>query len=62
MEPDAGRSEELSTRSRRIIARGSSHYIQLDRPELVEREVKLFLEQIRGTAPEPENYGSTVTE
>ena len=54
--------KRLSTRSRRIIARGSSHYIQLDRPELVEREVKLFLEQIRGTAPEPENYGSTVTE
>ena len=54
--------KKLSTRSRRIIARGSSHYVQLDRAELVEREVKLFLEQIRGTAPEPADYGSTTTE
>ena len=54
--------KRLSTRSRRIIARGSSHYIQLDRAELVEREVGLFLEQIRGTVPEPANYGSTTTE
>ena len=54
--------KKLSTRSRRIIARGSSHYVQLDRAELVEREVRLFLEQIRGTAPEPADYGSTTTE
>jgi pimeloyl-ACP methyl ester carboxylesterase len=54
--------KKLSTRSRRIIARGSSHYVQLDRAELVEREVRLFLEQIRGTAPESADYGSTISE
>jgi pimeloyl-ACP methyl ester carboxylesterase len=54
--------KRLSTRSRRIIARGSTHYIQLDRAELIERQVPLFVEQIRGTTPEPENYGSTITE
>jgi pimeloyl-ACP methyl ester carboxylesterase len=42
----------LSTRSRRIIAKGSSHYIQGDRPDLIEREVPIFIEQIRGTNPD----------
>jgi pimeloyl-ACP methyl ester carboxylesterase len=54
--------KQLSTRSRRIIAQGSSHYIQRDRPDLIEREVPQFIEQIRGTAPEPTDYGSTKTE
>jgi pimeloyl-ACP methyl ester carboxylesterase len=54
--------KKLSTRSRRIIAKGSTHYIQLDRSELIEREVPLFIEQIRGTVSQPENYGSTTTE
>lgn len=54
--------KKLSTRSRRIIAKGSTHYIQMDRPDLIEKQVPLFIEQIRGTAPEPANYGSTTTE
>jgi pimeloyl-ACP methyl ester carboxylesterase len=54
--------KKLSTHSRRIIAKGSTHYIQLDRSELIEREVPLFIEQIRGTVTQPENYGSTTTE
>jgi pimeloyl-ACP methyl ester carboxylesterase len=54
--------KQLSTRSRRMIAKGSGHYIQLNRAELIEREVPLFIEQIRGTAPEPTDYGSTKTE
>jgi pimeloyl-ACP methyl ester carboxylesterase len=54
--------KKLSTRSRRIIAKGSGHYIQLSRPELIEREVSRFIEQIRGTAPEPADYGSTTME
>ncbi len=53
---------KLSTRSRGIIAKDSTHYIQLDRPELLEKEVPPFIEQIRGTAPQPANYGSTITE
>ena len=39
-------------------SKGSEHYIQLDRLELLETEVPLFIEQIRGTAPEPSDYGS----
>jgi len=54
--------KKLSTRSRRIIARNSSHYVQIDRADLIEKEVPLFIEQIRGTAPQPTNYGTTITE
>lgn len=54
--------KKLSTRSRRIIAKGSTHYVQIDRAELVNREVPIFIQQIRGTAPQPTDYGSTKTE
>jgi hypothetical protein len=54
--------KKLSTRSRRIIAKGSGHYVQLLRRDLIWKEVPLFIEQISGTAPQPTNYGSTVTE
>ena len=54
--------KHLSAHSQRIIARGSPHYIQLERPDLIEREVPLFIEQIRGTQPPPSSYGTTVTE
>ena len=53
--------KQLSTRSRRIIARGSTHYIQGKRADLIEREVPKFIEQIRGAAPQPTDYGSTQT-
>jgi pimeloyl-ACP methyl ester carboxylesterase len=53
--------KQLSTRSRRIIAKGSTHYIQGDRADLIEREVPGFIEQIRGTAAQPTDYGSTQT-
>jgi pimeloyl-ACP methyl ester carboxylesterase len=53
--------KQLSTHSRRIIAKGSTHYIQGDRPDLIEREVPKFIEQIRGTASQPTDYGSTQT-
>jgi pimeloyl-ACP methyl ester carboxylesterase len=54
--------KKLSTRSRRIIAKGSGHHVQIDRADLIEKEVPLFIEQIRGTAPQPIDYGSTITE
>jgi pimeloyl-ACP methyl ester carboxylesterase len=54
--------KNLSTRSRRIIARTSGHYIQLQRPDLIDREVPLFIDQIRATAPPPTQYGTTTTE
>jgi pimeloyl-ACP methyl ester carboxylesterase len=53
--------KQLSNHSRRIIAKGSTHYIQGDRPDLIEREVSKFIEQIRGTAAQPTDYGSTQT-
>jgi pimeloyl-ACP methyl ester carboxylesterase len=54
--------KQLSPRSRRIIARGSSHYVQLDRPELVIAEVGHMIRSIQGTEPEPAVYGTTTTE
>lgn len=51
----------LSTHSLRIIAKGSGHEVHLDRKELVLQEVRLFIAQIRGLAPQPTNYGSTIT-
>jgi pimeloyl-ACP methyl ester carboxylesterase len=52
----------LSTRSRRIVAKDSTHMVQLDRADLINKEAALFIEQIRGTVTQPENYGSTITE
>jgi hypothetical protein len=54
--------EKLSTRSRRIIAHGSSHFVVVERPDLIEMDVPLFIEQIRGSTPSPTIYGSTTTE
>jgi pimeloyl-ACP methyl ester carboxylesterase len=51
--------KHLSTHSRRIIAKGSSHYIQVDRPELLNLKVTDLIEQIRGTRSRPADYGST---
>jgi pimeloyl-ACP methyl ester carboxylesterase len=52
---------ELSERSRRIIAKGSHHAVQFERPELVEAETALFIEQLRGAAPPPTRYRTSVT-
>ena len=54
--------KHLSTRSRRIIAKGSSHYIQVDRPDLLNSEVTGFVQQIRGEVSQPTEYGSTKIE
>src|ERR1700722_20326635 len=54
--------KKLSTRSRRIVAKNSSHYIVLDRPDLIAKEVPAFIEQIRGSALQPTTYGATETE
>jgi hypothetical protein len=34
----------------------------LDRPDLIEKEVPAFVEQIRGVGPQLATYGSTETE
>ncbi len=51
--------KKLSTRSQRIIAKNSSHYVLMDRADLIEQEVPRFIEQIRGRVPQPNNYGFT---
>lgn len=45
--------KKLSRRSRRIIAKGSSHYVQIGRADLIEKEVPLYIEQIRGRPHNP---------
>jgi pimeloyl-ACP methyl ester carboxylesterase len=54
--------KQLSPRSRRIIARGSTHYIQIIRPELVIREVQHLILELRGSEPPRQDYGSTTTQ
>lgn len=54
--------KRLSTQSRRIIARGSDHYIFLDRTGLVVREVTRFINQVRTHGAPSTPIGSTVEE
>ena len=54
--------KDLSTRSRRIIAKGSGHYVQIDRAELLIEKVTNLIKDIRGEMPEPTDYGSTKVE
>jgi hypothetical protein len=54
--------KQLSTHSLRIIAKGSGHEVHTERKALVLSQVQLFIAQLRGTAPQPTNYGSTITE
>jgi pimeloyl-ACP methyl ester carboxylesterase len=54
--------KKLSTRGRRIIAKGSTHFVLSDRPDLIEREVPAFVEEVSGRAAPTTEYGSTVTE
>lgn len=42
----------LSSKSRRIIAADSGHYIQVDRPALFKKEISYFVRQVREKAPE----------
>jgi pimeloyl-ACP methyl ester carboxylesterase len=51
----------LSSQSRRIIAKGSGHAIQDDRTDLVNREVAIFLEQVRQHREFADNH-STIEE
>lgn len=54
--------KRLSTRSRRIIALHSDHYIFIDREALVLREVPRFISQLRDNGPPAAPYGSTISE
>lgn len=52
-------SKALSTQSRRIIAKGSDHYIQNDRPDLVIREITAFVAMIRKHQSFPDHQSTT---
>jgi pimeloyl-ACP methyl ester carboxylesterase len=54
--------KSLSPKSLRIIAKRSMHYIQIDRADLLNLEVPVFIRRIRGIAPQPSDYGSTRVE
>jgi hypothetical protein len=54
--------KRLSTRSRRIVGKNSDHHMMLDRPDLIEKEVPIFIEEIRGSILPPATYGRTTTE
>ncbi len=60
---EAGQEDlkKLSTHSRRVIAEGSRHYIQMDRADLLNREVPVFIEEIRENRLSSKN-GTTETE
>lgn len=53
--------KRLSIRSRRIIAKGSRHYIQMDRADLLNVEVPVFIQKIREKSVSPKS-GTTETE
>ena len=52
-------AKSLSGQSRRIIAKGSDHYIQNDRPDLVNREIASFVAMIRNHQSFPDNQSTT---
>ena len=54
--------KQLSTRSLRIVAKGSSHEVHTDRKALVVSQIQRFIAQLRDSVPQPTNYGATVTE
>ncbi len=52
----------LSTRSRRVIVKNSGHFVHIDRPDVVEREVIDFIDRIRGDKPAPQLSQRVVAE
>lgn len=52
-------AKKLSSQSRRIIAKGSDHYIQNDRTDLVNREIIAFLVSVRNRKPLVNNHSTT---
>jgi pimeloyl-ACP methyl ester carboxylesterase len=55
-------AKDLSTQSRRIIAKGSDHYVQIDRAELVIKEVSAFALRLREHQNPIEDDHTTVVE
>lgn len=54
--------KSLSTHSRQIIAIGSTHYVMNDRPDLLLREVPIFIRNLQGRGQNEPPNGSTIRE
>lgn len=52
----------LSTQSRRVIVKHSGHFVHIDRPDVVEREVGSFIDSIRGNRPDFQPRQTVVAE
>jgi pimeloyl-ACP methyl ester carboxylesterase len=52
----------LSTHSRRVIVKDSGHFVHIDRPDVVEREVADLLDRIRGNKPDLQPRQTVVAE
>jgi pimeloyl-ACP methyl ester carboxylesterase len=53
--------KHLSSNDRRIIAKGSGHFIEVDRADLVNQQVPVFIQQVRTGTTSPDN-GTTKIE
>ena len=53
---------KLSTRSRRVIVKKSGHFVHIDRPDVVEREVIDFIDRIRANKFDPQPGQTVVAE
>lgn len=52
--------KRVSTHSYRIIARGSGHHVEIDRPDVIIIAVRQLILTVRGQLSETPSYGSTV--
>jgi pimeloyl-ACP methyl ester carboxylesterase len=52
----------LSTRSRRVIVKHSGHFVHIDRPDVVQREVADFIDRIRRNKPNLQPRQTVVAE
>ena len=52
----------LSTRTRRVIVKNCGHFVHIDRPDVVEKEVIDFIDRIRGDKPDPQPRQTVVAE
>jgi pimeloyl-ACP methyl ester carboxylesterase len=53
-------SKDLSGQSKRVIAKGSNHYIQIDRPDVVNLEINAFVGMIRSHRGFQNNHSTAV--
>lgn len=53
---------KLSTCTRRVIVKNCGHFVHIDRPDVVEKEVIGFTDRIRGDKPDPQPRQTVVAE